>query len=68
MALYIAGVEVGVNNHQVIDGTDNILVYKFQQIVNFTLNGDTIPTDTELEEAEVELQKIYKNVMEGDDE
>lgn len=64
MALYIGGEEVGVNNHIVIDGDDNILVYKFQDLSRVIKEGGELASDAEYEAAEIQLQKIYKNIME----
>ena len=70
MSLYIAGVEVGVNNNIVVNGDDNILVYKFQDLTNKLYKNKfaEIASDAEYEAAEIQLQQIYKEVMEGNNE
>ena len=56
-------------NGETAEGTlivaSNIEYYKFQDLERIVLSGGTLATDLEYEEAEVYLQQVYKNIMEG---
>lgn len=46
----------------------NIDLYKFFDLENITENGGTLATDEEYVDAEIALQKLYKVIMEGENE
>lgn len=48
--------------------TENINMYKYQQLAEVNLSGGAIPTNTEFANAEVVLQTIYNKVMGGGNE
>lgn len=56
-------------NGETAEGTliepSNIEYYKFQDLEKNIMEGGIMATDLEYEEAEIRLQKIYKNIMEG---
>lgn len=47
---------------------DNIDIYKMMDLVDILEHGGTLPTNEEYLQAETQLQQIYKNVMEGENE
>ena len=47
---------------------DNIDMYKLMDLVDILQHGGTLPTNEEYLQAETQLQQIYKNVMEGENE
>lgn len=47
---------------------DNIDIYKMMDLVDILEHGGTLPTNEEYLQAETQLQQIYKNIMEGENE
>ena len=47
---------------------DNIDIYKMMDLVDILEHGGMLPTNEEYLQAETQLQQIYKNVMEGENE
>ena len=66
--MIIAGgkvVGIVVNSNTTLD---NIDIYKMMDLVDILEHGGTLPTNEEYLQAEIQLQQIYKNVMEGENE
>lgn len=46
---------------------DNINMYKLMDLADILQHGGSLPTNEEYLAAETQLQQIYKNVMEGNE-
>ena len=66
----ISGVSYNGTNFELAGNitTENINMYKFQQLAEANLSGGTMPTNTEFANAETILQTIYNKVMGGENE
>ena len=67
MAIYLGKKEIGIVSEPTIK-QQNINLYKSMDIENTIINGGELANDEEYGLAEQELQVLYKNIMEDDNE
>ena len=67
--IYLNGKSVGfLVEEDIQTSVDNIQIYQFQDLANINQTGGQLATDEEYINAELQLQDLYKLIMEGENE